>query len=72
MCRRWLIKQFYNFRVTCSHDELLEFKASAAAAAVGDSAARGMLDGKNDIIQVVSGNFDTKIPSDNGLFSCTC
>jgi len=66
---RSLIEQFYNFHVTCSYDEVLRFKASAAAVACQDIELLGLSANKNGLIQVLSDNFDANISSQNGLIS---
>ena len=67
--RKSLIKQLYNFRVTCSYVEVLHFKSSATVAAVKDTNIRGMDNSSNGLVQVVSDNFDATISSQNGLRS---
>jgi hypothetical protein len=50
----------------CTYDELLRFKASAAAAA---AKMTGIVAPKDGIIQVVADNFDATISSQNGLLN---
>ena len=54
------------FRVTCSYDEILRFKKSAALAATKDTNLSGIKDGSMGLIQVVADNFDADISSQNG------
>jgi len=67
--QRSLIEQFYDCRVACSYDEILRFKASAAAAALKNFTIMGMTCPKDGIIQAVADNFDANISSQNGLVS---
>ena len=60
-------ESLYVFGVTCSYDECLRFKASAASSAATDERLRGISDHSNGLIQVVADNFDTDISSQNGL-----
>ena len=57
--------------LTCSYDEMLRFKASAASAAAGDvnSNLRVITDSKEGLIQAVADNYDANISSQNGLKS---
>ncbi len=49
-----VVDQLYNFRVTCSYDEVVRFKKSAAHA---DTSAQGI----SGLIQIIADNFDTDI-----------
>ncbi|KAG1654582.1 hypothetical protein GQR58_024928 [Nymphon striatum] len=42
----------YDYRVTCSYDELLRFKKSAAVAAAGDLTQQGISDSTSELVQV--------------------
>ena len=64
-----LIEQFNDFAVACTYDELLRFKASAAAAALKNAKMAGIVAPKDGIIQVVADNFDATISSQNGLLN---
>ena len=55
--------------MTCSYDEILQFKKSAAVSSAKDLAEQGMSDAKHGLVQVVSDNFDTDISSPNGKAS---
>ena len=59
----------YDYRITCSYDELLRLNKSAAVAAAKDLAEQGISDAKHGLVQVVSDNFDTDIASPNGKAS---
>ncbi|XP_078661436.1 uncharacterized protein LOC144905583 [Branchiostoma floridae x Branchiostoma belcheri] len=67
--RKGLIEQFHEFLASCSYDEVLRFKASAAAAAVSNASLRGHVHAENSLVQLVSDNFDAQISSQNGLLS---
>ena len=67
--QRDLIETLYDFGVTCSYDEYLRFKASAASSAAKDRIFHGISHGRNGLVQVVVDNFDTEISSQNGLQS---
>ena len=59
----------YDYRVTCSYDELLRFKKSAAVTASTDPSKQGISDARQGLIQVVADNFDCDICSPNGKLS---
>jgi len=61
-----LINQMYQFRVTCSYDEILRFKKSAALAATKEIQLSGIHQGGVGLIQAVADNFDADISSQNG------
>lgn len=61
-----LINHIYQFRVTCSYDEILRFKKSAALAATKDIKLSGIHQGSMGLIQAVADNFDANISSQNG------
>ncbi|CAB4014506.1 Hypothetical predicted protein [Paramuricea clavata] len=56
-------------RVTCSYDEILRFKKSAALAATKDIKLSGINHGGLGLIQAVADNFDADISSQNGNMS---
>ncbi|EDO50031.1 predicted protein [Nematostella vectensis] len=60
-----LINQLYQFRITCSYDEILRFKNSAALAATRDIKISGIKHGGDGLIQAVADNFDADISSQN-------
>ena len=61
-----LINQMYQFGVTCSYDEILRFKKSAALAATNDIQLSGIHEGDGGLIQTLVDNFDADISSQNG------
>jgi len=67
--RKGLIEQFYDFLASCSYDEVLRLKASAAAAAVSNASLRGHVHAEDSLVQPVSDNLDAQISSQNGLLS---
>ena len=64
-----LVGQLNAFGVTCSYDEVLRLKKSAAIAATSAPALQGISDTKPGLIQVVVDNFDADISSQNGKLS---
>ena len=67
--KKTLIQDFFHFGVSCSYEEVLRYKYSAAAAAVRDLNLMGISTDSIRLIQVVSDNFDTNIFSQNGPVS---
>ena len=55
--------------VTCSYDEVLRFKSSAAAHAANTDNTQGLFSAGNGLIQAVIDNYDANIHSLNGLKS---
>ena len=64
-----IVNNMYDYRVTCSYDELLHFKKSAAVAVAVDPNQQGISDARQGLIQVVADNFDCDISSPNGKLS---
>ena len=64
-----LIQQLNEFGITCSYDEVLQFKKSSAIAATEDIKLRAISDSKPSMIQTVVDNFDADISSQNGKLS---
>jgi hypothetical protein len=64
-----LLTHMYDYRVTCSYDEILRFKKSAALAAAHDLTEQGISDAQQGLVQVTSDNFDTDISTPNGKAS---
>ena len=64
-----VISHMYDYRVTCSYDEVLRFKSSAAVAASTNPANQGISDAKDGLIQIVADNFNSDISSPNGKLS---
>ena len=61
-----VVSHMYDYRVTCSYDELLCFKNSAAVAAAVDPRQQGISDVKHGLVLVGADNFDADIYSPNG------
>eukprot|EP00794_Sanderia_malayensis_P004436 gene4436-5029_t len=61
-----LVNQMYEFRITCSYDEILRFKKSAAFAAIKEMELSGIHTADHGLIQAVAYNFDADISSQNG------
>ncbi|KAJ8021891.1 hypothetical protein HOLleu_39220 [Holothuria leucospilota] len=64
-----IVGHMYDYRITCSYNELLRFKSSAATAASADLVKQGVSDAGDGLIQVVADNFDADISSPNGKLS---
>ena len=64
-----VVHHMYDYRVTCSYDEVLRFKKSAAVSAAVYSRLQGISDARHGLVQVVVDNFDTDISSPNGKLS---
>jgi len=58
-----------SFGVTCSYDEVLRFKRSAAKAATMERSCHVISDASEGLVQVVVDNFDAEISSQNGKVS---
>ena len=56
----------YQYRVTCSYDEILRFKKSAAFAATKEMQLSGVRRADHGLIQAVADNFDADISLQNG------
>lgn len=63
------IELLHNLGITCSYDEVLRFKSSAAHAASKDIEKLGIACENTGLIQVVADNFDANISSPNGIKS---
>ncbi len=61
-----LLGYTYDYGITCSYDEVLRFKKSAAVAAVKDPKLQGISSSGDGLIQTVIDNFDAHIYSPNG------
>ena len=64
-----LINQMHAFGVTCSYDEILRFKKSAAIAATEEIDLTGISSEQSGLVQVIADNFDADISSQNGKLS---
>ena len=56
----------HDFGVTCTYDEVLRFKKSAAVAASRDPSVHGISSSKNGLVQTIVDNYDADIHSPNG------
>ncbi len=61
-----LVKQMHAFGVTCSYDEVLRFKKSAALAATHAIDLAGVSNATTGLVQMIGDNFDADISSQNG------
>lgn len=64
-----IITTMLSFGVTCSYDEVLRFKRSAAKAATMERSCLGISAASEGLVQVVVDNFDAEISSQNGKLS---
>jgi len=66
-----LLSHMYDYRITCSYDEIMHFKKSAAVAAANNLSQQGLSEAKSrlHVVQVVSDNYDIDISSSNGKLS---
>lgn len=64
-----IITTMQSFGVTCSYDEVLRFKRSAAKAATMERSCLGISAASEGLVQVVVDNFDAEISSQNGKLS---
>ena len=64
-----VISHMYDYRVTCSYDEVLLFKSSTAVVASTHPANQGISDSKDSLIQIVADNCNGDISSPNGKLS---
>lgn len=62
-----LLSHMYDYRVTCSYDEILHFKKSSADATAKDLAQQGLCTATSGLVQAVYGNFDADISSNGKL-----
>ncbi len=67
--KKSLIQQFHDLGICCSYDEVLRFKASAAAAASSETRLTGIQSSSIGMVQAIADNFDANITSPNGLKS---
>ena len=63
------IELLHNFGITCTYDETLRFKSSAAPAAAKGIEKLGLSLSDTGHIQMVADNYDAEISSPNGLRS---
>ena len=64
-----MIDLLHNFGITCSYDEVLRFKSSAAHAAAKSKEKLGISSSDGGLVQVIADNFDASISSPNGIKS---
>ena len=64
-----LLNHLHAFHITCSYDEILRFKKSAAVATKEDINMEAIKHADNGMIQVIVDNFDVDISSQNGKLS---
>ena len=63
------VNKLYRFGVTCSYDEILRFKKSAALEATKNLKLSRIHEGHFGLIQTVADNFDADISFQNGKFT---
>ena len=59
----------HDFGVTCTYDELLRFKKSAAVVASKNTKYTAISRAEDGLVQIVADNFDADISSQNGKLS---
>ena len=59
----------YDYGITCSYDEILRFKKSAAVVAARDPSVHGISSAESGLVQTIVDNFDADIHSPNGKLS---
>lgn len=64
-----VVKTMNDFGVTCTYDELLRFKKSAAVAAAKNVELTSISKAEEGMIQFIADNFDADISSQNGKLS---
>ena len=64
-----MIDLLHNFGITCSYDEVLRFKSSAAHAAAKSIEKLGISSSDGGLVQVIADNFDASISSPNDIKS---
>lgn len=67
-----LLAHLYDYRVTCTHDEVLRFKKSAAIAKDTDIQDQGISHASVGLVQVVADNFDATLSTPNCVGSTHC
>lgn len=66
---KMIVNHMYDYGITCSYDEVLRFKKSAAVAAAQDLNQQGISNSHHGLVQIVADNFDADICSPNGKLS---
>ena len=64
-----ILSYMHDFRITCTYDEVLQFKKSAAIAATDKKSMQGLQDLSNGMSQAIIDNFDVDIHSPNSKLS---
>ena len=64
-----LVTKLHDFGITCSYDEVRQFKKSAAVAATESTNLTGISESSPSMIQTIVDNFDADISSQNGKLS---
>ena len=66
-----VVDKLYDYRVTCSYQEVGKFKKSAAHASYTDTSVQGISHAGTDLIQIIADNFnaDILVTSPNGKLS---
>ena len=64
-----LVNHLYDFGGTCSYEEIIRFKKSAALAATTQSSLSGISDNHTGLVQAIADNFDVDISSQYGKVS---
>lgn len=64
-----LVQLLQKYGVTCSYDEVLRFKHSAAKATTMEPSLPGLSTSSSSLVQVIADNFDADISSPNGKSS---
>lgn len=62
-----VVDQLYDYRVTCSYDEVVRFKKSAAHASYTDTSVHGIFDFSAGFIRIIADIFDADNYSPNRL-----
>ena len=68
---KMLLNHFYEYRVTCTHDEILRFKKSAAVYSANAAYLQGVPE-NSALLQVITDNYDAIMHSQNNKLLCHC
>ena len=66
------LNHLHDYRVTCTYDEILRFKKSAAVNSAKDGYLEGVPRTNDALFQVVTDNYDAKMSSQNNKLMCHC
>ena len=61
-----VVDKLYDYSVTCSYDEVVRFKKSAAHASYKDTSVQGISHAGTGLIQIIADNFNADISPSNG------